>query len=303
MMGPQPGGGGDLVVEDVTRGEIGRILVAIDASAHSLAALEAAAELAESHGAELVGLFVEDEDLVRLAAISTSREIDLFSAERRVLEREAVEKMFRRQEARAREILHRVAERRSVRSVHFDTARGRVTRVLLEAARGMDLVTLGTRGWVPGRRPGSTVRGLLESPHAPPIMVLRHGARLGETVFALHDGTDEGREATRVAAGVAAARESALTVLLLPSENGEIPEALAEESQEILERAGVGGTVRGLPARSVREFLEYLRTRHCGLLVGPRREERSQAGDMMQEIISHADCPVLLVSRRAGGEP
>lgn len=301
-MPPRPSDGDDPVAGVPARGPLRRILVAIDASAHSLAALEAAAELAESHGAELVGLFVEDEELVRLAAISPSREIDLFSAERRPLEREEVERMFRRQEARAREILHRVAERRSVRSVHFDTARGRVTRVLLEAARGVDLITVGTRGWVPGRRPGSTVRGLLESPQAPPIMVIRHGARLGETVFALHDGSQEGLQATRVAASIAAAREVPATVLLLVSADGGVPDELAEQSQRILESAGARGTVRGLPARSVREFLEYLRTRHCGLLVGPRPERSSAAGEMMREIISMADCPVLLVSRQRGGE-
>jgi hypothetical protein len=48
--------------------EIHRILVALDASVRSLAALEAAAELAAEWHAELLGLFVEDVELLRLAA-------------------------------------------------------------------------------------------------------------------------------------------------------------------------------------------------------------------------------------------
>ena len=49
--------------------EARRILVAIDASAASLDALAAATALASRLGAALEGLFVEDEDLLRLAAL------------------------------------------------------------------------------------------------------------------------------------------------------------------------------------------------------------------------------------------
>ena len=46
---------------------IQRILVAVDASPPSFAALEAAVELAATLGAELIVLFVEDIALLRLA--------------------------------------------------------------------------------------------------------------------------------------------------------------------------------------------------------------------------------------------
>ena len=43
-----------------------QILIALDASSQSLAALEAAVEIAPQRGAELLGVFVEDEDLLRI---------------------------------------------------------------------------------------------------------------------------------------------------------------------------------------------------------------------------------------------
>ena len=46
---------------------IRRILVALDASPHSQAALQAASELAAALKAELVGIFVEDVNLLHLA--------------------------------------------------------------------------------------------------------------------------------------------------------------------------------------------------------------------------------------------
>ena len=59
---------------------IRRILVAVDASTHSLAALEAASVLAEVLNAELVGIFVEDINLLRLAGLPFAREVRYQSA-------------------------------------------------------------------------------------------------------------------------------------------------------------------------------------------------------------------------------
>ena len=58
---------------------IRRILVALDASRHSLAALEAASELAEALKAELVGIFVEDVNLLYLAGLPFAREVRYLS--------------------------------------------------------------------------------------------------------------------------------------------------------------------------------------------------------------------------------
>jgi nucleotide-binding universal stress UspA family protein len=52
-----------------------RILVALDASPASLAALDFATELAERHQAELLGIYVEDINLLRSAEIPFTREI------------------------------------------------------------------------------------------------------------------------------------------------------------------------------------------------------------------------------------
>ena len=54
-----------------------RILVALDGSAHVLAALQAASEMAARMKSELVGLFVEDINLVRLAGLPFPRELGI----------------------------------------------------------------------------------------------------------------------------------------------------------------------------------------------------------------------------------
>src|SRR3970040_259294 len=90
---------------------IRRILVALDASPHSLSALQAAAELAAELSAELVGVFVEDANLVRLAALPVTREIGQTSARIRELDERTMTRQLRRLAQRAAQGLARDAGR------------------------------------------------------------------------------------------------------------------------------------------------------------------------------------------------
>ena len=56
-----------------------RIVVALDASPNSVAALRAGAELASLLGVDLEGLFVEDIDLVRLCGLPYRQEVGSFN--------------------------------------------------------------------------------------------------------------------------------------------------------------------------------------------------------------------------------
>ena len=75
--------------------DIQRILVALDASQQSLAALEVAAELAAKYGAELIAVFVEDINLVRLSEFPFAQEIGYFSAISRQLDSQQIERELR----------------------------------------------------------------------------------------------------------------------------------------------------------------------------------------------------------------
>ena len=71
---------------------IQRILVALDASPHSQAALDAAATLAARVSAELQGLFIEDVNLLRLAELPFAREVGSFTATHRRLDARDLER-------------------------------------------------------------------------------------------------------------------------------------------------------------------------------------------------------------------
>lgn len=71
----------------------------------SLSAPQAIARLAQDMQAELLGLFIEDEELLRFAALPFAAEVGLASAARRSLEPAAVERALRAQAERLRRAL------------------------------------------------------------------------------------------------------------------------------------------------------------------------------------------------------
>ena len=81
---------------------IRRILVALDSSRASLAALDAAVDLAGRIDAELLGIFVEDVELLRMADAPYAREILYPSAMEAPLSRGTMERNFKAQSAQAR---------------------------------------------------------------------------------------------------------------------------------------------------------------------------------------------------------
>ncbi|TDO13974.1 nucleotide-binding universal stress UspA family protein [Halomonas ventosae] len=157
--GPEEqGGGGEIPVS--------RVLALLDASRHSLAALAAAVDLAVMRHAELVALYVEDQDLLGSAGFPFAREIGATSGRVRRLSRSDLEASMARQARRVTEALDAAVAGRELRH-QLRVSRGRVISEALSHAGPGDLLVLGKAGlsghW--GVRLGSTSRALiLEAP-------------------------------------------------------------------------------------------------------------------------------------------
>src|SRR5262245_55288088 len=161
---------------------IQRILVALDASQHSLAALEAASELAEALRAELVGIFVEDVNLLHLAGLPFVREIEYPSGTARPLDGSSMERALRIQADQVRQILIGVAARHRIRW-SFRVVRGQVANELLSAAQEADLLALGRASLASTRRVrlGTTARVVVaQAPR--PILLLQRGHAICQPV-------------------------------------------------------------------------------------------------------------------------
>ncbi len=272
---------------------IQRILVALDASPHSLAALEAAAELAASLNAELLGLFVEDVNLLRLTELPFSQEIGLFSTRRRRLGAAQLERQFRAQADRMRRRLARIASRREI-PWSFRVVRGVIASELLQAALEADLLILGRRGGslTIRRRLGSTARAILT--RAPRLtLILQHGTRLGLPVVVVYDGSVAAQKALAVAAYLVREQNGYLRVLTLAEDSDEAHH-LSQQVDTWLQAQDLTAHYRWLDSARLSRLAHLVQLEQGGVLVLPAKIPNLQ-GETLLDLLDEIECPILLV--------
>ena len=190
-----------------------RVLVALDASPQSQAALRAAARVAAAMQAELQGLFVEDANLFHLCNSPFCREVGLRTAVVRQLESQTVERQLRVLAAEMRRSLARVASEAQVRW-SFQVTRGTVEHELLAAAENSLLLSLGRTGWLAGSRLGSTTRTLVQRTLRP-LLILGNRDGLAHPLTVLYNGSASADRALALAVRLAQRNSHALNVLLI----------------------------------------------------------------------------------------
>lgn len=275
------------MTDDERKERLRRIVVGLHPSPHGRAALEAAAHLAALLGAELEGIYVQEERLMRIPQGSILRQVDAVSGRVRPLEAGDVERELRVEAARARRHLARIGEEMDV-EWSFRTARGEVHAVVREAARAVDVVTLGAGTRTPAGGLGSTVRTMVtQAGH--PVMVIRRGMRLGPHVHAVDDGSDAGRRAVELARALTEHVRSGLTVHVGSQTDAE--ERAEGYRKELQEDGRSDAVVLTAPGRGA---AAPLAERQCGLLVLPRTSLEDGA-DALERIVRHSACPILVI--------
>jgi nucleotide-binding universal stress UspA family protein len=265
-----------------------RILALVDASPESMASAEATAALAADLEAELVGLFVEDPELLALVGDPLARAADFFTATLQPLERPMLERRLRAQEARARALVTRAAELHGV-AWSFRVERGDVMDQITLASAEMDLVTAGRVGWSGARgRLGRTARGVLAAGGS----VLFHGrtAPARAPVLTCYSASDASPSALTLAADLAEKRRCPITVAIFaPDEDVARLEAEA--------RKRLAG--RSLQLRFEHHesdgprLIQHLRQKPWALLVLPA--DGPLTADELPEVIAAVEAPVLVV--------
>lgn len=278
------------MIREPDRDRINRILVALDTSPHSVAALEAAVQLAEEWGAELVGLFVEDLDLLRLAQLPFAREVSAYSARLRAIGPEDLELQLRAQAARLRRQMARLAMRRGVQW-SFEVSRGDIVAELLDQAEDADLVILGKTGWSESRTMGSTTR-LVVTKARGRVLIIRRTQRLVPSLRIVFDGSDAAVQALLSAAMLAEREARELSVLLVAEEKGEISD-LRRQAAKMLRQRGLSARYRALTDPGPNELAEAAEALDC-VLVLPAEIE-GLTGDEMLKFLDDLECSVLFV--------
>lgn len=273
-----------------------RILVALDASRQSQVALDAAAALAEWSGAELHGIYVEDIDLIRLAALPVGQEIGL-TASPQPIESQQVARRLSYGATEARRSLAETANRRRVRW-RFRVERGNVPATILQAAGEVDIVAVGRAGAGrvgPGAL-GSTARALATQPSRS-VIVVQTPLAAGQTVVTIYDGSASCARAVDAAANLCVQMKGRLVVLIstpatADREHEVDMSRLPAEASDLVKRFGIQATVR--PVDVGRDLISAVREEHPALCVVGC--ETAASANLLRQLTDQLRVSVYLVT-------
>lgn len=260
-------------------GVIRRVTVALDPGRQGSTALGRALVLAERWQVELVALLIEDDTLLRLAALPFTREVRRDSGALDALEPDRLAATLRRRRDRLQRSLLELARTRNV-SVTVQNLRGRWLTAAL-AVPDTDVLFLDLNG--PGG--ASTLAGA--ALHRPLATRIR-------PVWVLYDDTPAARRALSLAAELSRPEAIDLVVLLCAATG---PQAwrLQQSVNRLLGEPAEGVHYLPVGESELPGRIDAIRRQGGSLLVLPR------SSPLLQEpgtaaLLDSAGCPVVLVN-------
>lgn len=270
-----------------------RILVALDASAQSVAALKAAVILAAKLRADIEGLFVEDANLIRIATLPAARRMVFPSATEEPVDRSLMERELKVLALRARRSLAMLADPFGIRW-SFRVVRGKVTVEVLTAATGSDLLTVGKSGWSLARRMqlGSTAENAaINAPKA--LLLVKQPLALDRPVVALFDGSPLAEQALKAAVWFAVDFQVRLTVFLA-ADSPQSAKSLERQAAPLIRAKGVKIRFRPLFVTDALRVADALESEAGGLLILGRQFNFLPEKEI-QNLLRLVSSPILLV--------
>ena len=243
---------------------IARVLLALDAASHAPASVESAVQLAARLQAELLGLFIEDADLLRSAQLPFSQEVGLSTASERHLGGGELERALHSFALQTERELGEAADRARVRW-SFRTLRGRPLQSALEQLDESSLLVL---GW--------SRRGRWHHPEREPAY----------TIYILCTYSETSRHAAEVAARAVAGNHG--EVVLLETAPGQ-----AMDEARVLHARRTPGRTRTVTDPDA--LPEALREPPPWLLLVPADHPLLEDRKAVERLLNRLECPVLVV--------
>lgn len=278
-----------------------RLLVAVDAAEGAERLLEAAAEMAARMRIDLLGLFVEDIDLLGLGDNPLIRTVSAFGGVSRAINRAVIEQALRRQVLETRLALERVAQTRNVRAT-FEVRRGRLASAF-ESAAANDIIVV--------RRAAENVQHIPASPrarinaatykmvsaarHSLIVLDVRSDAAAGGfgNVVALFDGSAETVSALIAAADIVDRRRGDGITVVPIAETEADADRLGRQAQDIL--APLGHQPRIAPHTSADLTALCATCATQGGVLVLHANHRLLQGEAMTRLLDTIECSVMVV--------
>jgi len=274
--------------------EIRNIVVAVDASTHSQAALEAAVTMAECFGAELLGLYVEDVNVLRIAGLPDAHEFGGHSAQRRRVNAGDVARQLRVRSRQVRDSFQALVSGALVPGT-FRVVRGSVDLEIRSAAARADILVVGRVGWsqLRQRQVGSTARALCDAAETGVIAVLQAGTRIVPPVMVVWQGGSPSERALALAAGLVAGTTTPVELLAVAQDDVQLA-AVEETLSKALADLDIPNRRHRMVLPSTEDLVQASHVFGARTLLVPGCLSCLE-GDGVVSLLAQVDTPVLLV--------
>ena len=267
----------------------GRILVALDHSHPSRAALREAVRLAEALGAELAGLYVEDAELFSWAMLPFGREVVAATGGQRRLSPAGLARSFEVQAEQIRDEMKQALESHDIPWT-FHVIRGRVPTVIEEISRDSDVLMMGAFGRNPLQRMGKTA-GRMVDHGSGPVWLVPDKTRNGHSVLVPFDGSQAAERTLQAASALPLTRDTPVTVII---KRGADEEALTEQAQTLLDSGGRSAHILLVNRVDAHSLAHTARTESGRALLiaagSPLLEESA-----LEDLLRNSECPVVVI--------
>lgn len=273
---------------------IRRILVPLDSSPESMAALEPAAWIASVMRSKLTALYVEEQELFDLAQLPFSREVSIIHSSARNLDPSRLAQEMRAHAVLTEKTIEKLAKRRQV-EWSFKVVRGNRDAEIAAQAKAWDLIAMFSDQTADAPSGSSKVSTKLHSGviGSGVLMINRNMRFRSGPVLALFDGTVASIQALHLAAGIAHCDAVSLHVLIL-GDDAQLQERLWRRVHEVLggESLASLNIETGVDAQNALQSL-CLREHGLLVLVGKADGLQTAQGDLLKQKIR---CPVIVLN-------
>ena len=260
--------------------DINRILVALDPCQLNPRILERALILAERMRAELVALFVEDEDLLHLAGLPFAREVHRSSAAERKLDVTQMSRTLQHQAEGLRQLIKRSVGQRNIRA-SVRVVQGRFMPAALAAALDTDVAFLTIADQ------SNTLLPSTRTHNAAPTRL--------KPIWTIFNGSPESLRALALAIELSASEVVDL-MLVLPGVNPVHASELQQQATELIVSSQAKAKIQTVlvPENELNQLSSLIRRQGCSLLVLHRDNPLMANVDNLRAVES-LGCPIVLI--------
>jgi nucleotide-binding universal stress UspA family protein len=280
------------VNDDVQPLCVKRILVPIDSSSHSFAALQAALTLASHYDAILKGIYVEDIALLNLADMPFHQEIGAYTAIVREISMNDIVKGISVQSKWVVTTFQKLINRAQLNG-DIAVLRGKVFDIIKQEAENCDLLIIGKSGKnIYGKqRLGSTAKALIRK-HQKTLLLVEEGNQIGYPLIIVFDPSPIGRICLETARDLLGSGET--LVVLLDEDDPEVYQVNRTLLSRWASDTKINISIQNYTKNNLNQFLRMIKGLKNGLFILPHHKNTPKI-EMIKICLEEVSLPILLI--------